>query len=129
MSAGWGWQNNPLTTSASFKCSHLYQLTMNEGSAKWADEDRRTVKIDWDYMLPTQSNSWDGTFRFDRLFVYDERAEMRLVVNMYREDGKFIDSQEYILSKDEIMAKTKTIAMPCCVAADWRMPAFAAISS
>ena len=26
-------------------------------------------------------------------------------------------------------AKTKTIAMPCCVAADWRMPALAAISS
>ncbi len=122
MSAGWGWQNNPLTTTASFKCSHLYQLTMNEGSAKWADEDRRTVKIDWDYMLPTQSNSWDGTFRFDRLFVYDERAEMRLVVNMYREDGKFLDTQEYILSKDEIMAKTKTIALPrSCVNYEFKL--------
>ena len=122
MSAGWGWEHNPLSTQVQFKCSNLYQLTVDGGSVKWADQEKRTVKVDWDYMKPTQRMSDDGQWRFNRLFVYDSRSEMRLILDMYRVDDSFLDSKEYILSEDEIMSKTKTIALPrSCVNYEFRL--------
>jgi hypothetical protein len=111
MSAGWGWQDNPLAASVSFSCDHVYQLAVSDAYAKWDNEEMRTVKLNWDYQKPTQKYV-DDRWRFTQIFVYDERSEMRLVVEMYREDGKFLDNQEYILTKDEILAKTKTVALP-----------------
>ena len=122
VSAGWGWENNPLATTVQFKCSNLYQLTIDKGSVKWDDQNKRTVKVDWDYMLPTQNTYYDGQWRFDKVFVYDTRSEMRLVLDMYRADGSFIDTQEYILTEDEILSKTKTVALPrSCVNYEFRL--------
>lgn len=97
----WGWNENPIATTDTLRNIEMYLLTPTGAYGDLIDNDRHVLKVEWDYL---QSDNI--------MFVWDERAEMKLLVKMRRVDGSLADSLVYILSKEEILKKTKEITLP-----------------
>ena len=102
----WGWgKNNPTVAIASATMGDMRLLEPVNAQSDWASESNRTVKVTWDYKKSTKQY-W---------YVWDERAKMRLKVNMYNRADQPVDSIVYTLTAKEIKEKTKTITLlrPC----------------
>ena len=101
LSAVWGWSSNPLVDTHEAKLPILKLYSPRNATGDWEDEDNHTVKVKWEYESGS-SASW---------VVWDERAQMRLEVRMYRRDGTLADSVAYVLTPDEVREKTKVITL------------------
>ena len=97
----WGWVSNPLSKTDSVQFCDVSLLTVNHAQGDWHNKEEHTVKVTWDYEQGTDQQ-W---------YVWDKRAEMRLTVKMYRRDGTYVDTQEYVLTPEEIEKKTKVITL------------------
>ena len=101
LSSVWGWSSNPLvdTWNDNFPAIQLYRPVNATG--EWENKADHTVKVKWDYKKTNPS----------ALYVWDERAQMSLLVRMYRNDGTLVDSVTYVLTPDEVRAKSKVISL------------------
>ena len=101
LSSVWGWSSNPLVATCNdrFPAILLYQPINATGD--WDNEGNHTVKVKWDY-----KDKESGA-----LYVWDNRAEMSLLVRMYRRDGTLADSVTYILTPEEVRARSKVISL------------------
>ncbi len=102
VSSLWGWDDNPITARDSMKFCQLDLRTVSTAKGEWVNQDEHTLKVSWDYETGTD----------DHWYVWDNRAEMSLKVNMYRTDGTLVDTLVYKLTAQEIENKSKVIALP-----------------
>ena len=101
LSSIWGWTGNPISAVDSVHFCDVSLLTIKSATGAWEDEGSHTLKVNWEYEEGTDTH-W---------YIWDERAQMKLKVVMYRRDGSLADTQEYILTADEIEKKNKTITL------------------
>ena len=97
----WGWSGNPISEVGGVTFCDVSLLTVKNAKGDWEDEKSRTLKVEWEYEQGTDTQ-W---------YVWDERAEIKLKVLMFRRDGSLVDTQEYILTSSEIENRTKTITL------------------
>ena len=84
---GWGAQNNCATT-ASCALDKMHLLRIADYKSQWEDQQAYTVRVSWDYAD-------------DRSAVWDERAEMKLLVLSRNRDGEQVDSTVITLNPTE----------------------------
>ncbi len=84
---GWGPENNCATTATCI-IDNLHLLRIANYSAKWEDEQARTVRVAWEYADEYAA-------------VWDERARMMLRVISKNRDGAIVDSLTYTLDENE----------------------------
>ncbi len=97
----WGWYGNPVFATDSLKDLQMCLLTAKDAKGVIVDDEKHTLQVTWDY---TQSDSV--------MFVWDERAEMKLLVRMRRVDGTLVDTMVVVLTPSEIQQKKKNINLP-----------------
>ena len=102
----WGWEpgvayNPTVKTDRAGKMRSLRLTQVNDAYARWLNKDEHTVKVQWSFY---QDN--------DYCFVWDDRAEVDLVVQMYNRDKVLIDSMVYQLSENEVKSRKKEITLP-----------------
>ena len=97
----WGWYGNPISITDSLKDLQMCLLTAKDAQGVIVDNDKHTLQVTWNY---TQSDNV--------MFVWDERAEMKLLVRMRRIDGTLVDTMEVVLTPSEIQQKKKNINLP-----------------
>jgi hypothetical protein len=85
----WGWssQNNCATT-ASCALDKMHLLRIADYRSRWEDQRAYTVRVSWDYAN-------------DRSAVWDERAEMKVLVLSRNRDGEQVDSTVITLNPTE----------------------------
>ncbi len=85
----WGWssQNNCATT-ASCALDKMHLLRIADYTSRWEDQRAYTVRVSWDYAN-------------DRSAVWDERAEMKVLVLSRNRDGEQVDSTVITLNPTE----------------------------
>ena len=101
ISSLWGWDENPIMAMNTESMVDMTLLQVEDAKGEWLNENDHTVKVTWKY----KEN--DNTTRY----VWDNRAEMRMVVKMYRRDSTLVDSVTYIITEQERENKTKTIQL------------------
>ena len=85
----WGWSSqNNCATSASCVLDKLHLLRIADYTSRWEDQRAYTVRVSWDYAA-------------DRSAVWDERAEMKLLVLSRNRDGEQVDSTVITLNPTE----------------------------
>ena len=102
----WGWESgvafNPTVKTDHAGAMRPLRLTqVDDANARWKNKEDRTVNVRWTFYT-------DNKY----CFVWDDRAEIDLVVKMYNRDKQLIDSMIYQLSENEIKAKKKEITLP-----------------
>ena len=107
----WGWYPENNTVAAFSIKPNIPSLFMVKKA--WIEKDSQNeyaVTAAWDYNTYLDEEDW-----FHHQFVWDDRAQMKLKVKMCNRKGEIVDTQEYILTKDEIYAKKKklTFSRPC----------------
>ena len=100
VSSLWGWEDNPIMDWNSDSKLDLTLLQVEDAKAEWQNENEHTVKVTWKYKDDDNTR-----------YVWDDRAEMRMVVTMYRRDSTLVDSLTYVISDQERESKTKTIQL------------------
>lgn len=107
----WGWfSDNPTVQTVSIK-PHQPALFMVKKA--WVEKDSRdeyAVTAAWEYNTYEDEKDW-----YLHQFVWDDRAKMKLKVKMCNRNGEIVDTQEYILTRDEIFACKKKLnfTRPC----------------
>ena len=94
----WGLSNNVASAKASTPIDMLHLLRVKDWSAQWEDETARTVNVRWQY-----ADEYGA--------VWDDRAQMKMLVTTTNRDGAAVDSTTYVLTTDEMNAQTKTIQL------------------
>ncbi len=85
----WGWSSqNNCATSASCALDKMHLLRIADYTSRWEDQRAYTVRVSWDYAA-------------DRSAVWDERAEMKLLVLSRNRDGEPVDSNVITLNATE----------------------------
>ena len=102
VSAVWGWLNNPLTATTSFS-NKLNLLTIKDASGIETNSEMHTLQATWNYLEPESATE---------RYVWDERATMKIIVRMYKEDGELVDSLIHELTQDDIKAQVKSFNLP-----------------
>ena len=100
----WGWKGNPTVASDIVGTGAMRLYRVQDAKIEQAGKDRYTANVTWDY---------DDDYRYAH--VWDDRAEMRMKVKMYSRDYILVDSMEYVLTRNEILARKKqlTFTRPC----------------
>ena len=93
----WGWDNNCATT-ASCALDKMHLLRIADYTSRWEDERARTVRVSWDYAA-------------DRSAVWDERAEMKLLLLSRNRDGEQVDSTVITLNDTERQQRYTTVSV------------------
>ena len=98
---GWGSQNNCATT-ASCSLDKMHLLRIADYTSRWEDQRAYTVRVSWDYAD-------------DRSAVWDERAEMKVLVLSRNRDGEQVDSTIVTLNPTERQQRytVVTLSRPC----------------
>ena len=94
----WGLSNNVASAKVSKSIDMLHLLRVKDWSAQWEDETARTVNVKWQY-----ADEYGA--------VWDDRAQMKMLVTTTNRDGAAVDSTTYVLTTDEMNAQTKTIQL------------------
>ena len=102
----WGWEwgaaYNPTVKKGYTKGLRPLRLTqVDDAFAYWKNKEEHTVNVQWSFYQDKQC-----------CFVWDDRAEIDLVVKMYNRNNELVDSMIYQLSENEIKAKRKEITLP-----------------
>ena len=84
---GWGSQNNCATT-ASCALDKMHLLRIADYKSQWEDKQAYSVRVSWDYAD-------------DRSAVWDERAEMKVLVLSRNRKGEQVDSTVITLNATE----------------------------
>ena len=94
----WGWDNNNCATTASCVLDKMHLLRIADYTSRWEDERARTVRVSWDYAA-------------DRSAVWDERAEMKLLLLSRNRDGEQVDSTVITLNNTERQQRYTTVSV------------------
>ena len=94
----WGWDNNNCATTASCALDKMHLLRIADYTSRWEDERARTVRVSWDYAA-------------DRSAVWDERAEMKLLLLSRNRDGEQVDSTVITLNDTERQQRYTTVSV------------------
>ena len=94
----WGLSNNAAVATASCPLNMLHLLRIKDYTAQWADTIARTVSVKWQYANENGA-------------VWDDRAQLKMLVSATNRDGAAIDSTTYVLTADEMTALAKTIQL------------------
>ena len=85
----WGWSSqNKCATTASCSLDKMHLLRIADYRSQWEDQRAYSVRVSWDYAN-------------DRSAVWDERAEMKLLVLSRNRDGEQVDSTVITLNDTE----------------------------
>ena len=101
-SAFWGWDNNPLSVTATLNSPDLWLISVDKATGVLSDAEKHVLDVSWEYRESNAQN----------YFVWNDNAEMSLLVRMYRSDNTMVDSTLYVLSEDEILKCSKRIVLP-----------------
>ncbi len=91
----WGIDKNPTVAYVQPQLNTLSLLRPKDAMAEWTDTLDRKIQVTWDY----EKNADDVTY------VWDNRAEMRVVTQLYNRDGQRVDSLTRVLTAAEINAR------------------------
>ena len=97
----WGFDTNPAVAYVQPQMATLSLLTPTNATAAWSNETERKVKVKWGYKKNDTSHN----------YVWDDRAEMKLEVQMFRRDGTRADSIVTELTDEQILAGTAEVAL------------------
>ncbi|MBQ5980665.1 MAG: hypothetical protein IJL54_00640 [Prevotella sp.] len=98
----WDWEDNPAADST--ECSFRQTLLLQPINAKasWESEELRTVNVEWEYTK-------DDEYTY---YVWDDRAEMLLIMKMTNNKGEMVDSIARKITDAERQNHKMTISLP-----------------
>ena len=94
----WGVSNNVTSVAVTCRPGMLNLLRVKNYSAQWADSVARTVSVKWEY-----ADEYGA--------VWDNRAQMKMLVTTTNRDGAPVDTTAYELTADEMTVCQKTIQL------------------
>ena len=96
----WGWKDNPTKAEAKASLFPMRLLTPSTPHAEWESEREHKVKVTWDYVnSDTYQNIWDN------------RAEIKIRVNMYNRSKELVETTETTLTNEDINKKEKVLSL------------------
>ena len=98
----WGYEKNPAMAFTQPSINSLALLKPIKATAQWSKQSERKIWVTWDY----ESSHYKQTY------VWDPRAEMRVVMKMSNRKGEWVDSVATILTPQQINAKQVTLTLP-----------------
>ena len=98
----WGFEMNPTAAYVQPQMATLSLLAPTDAKAAWSNEKERKVKVTWGYKKNDQGHN----------YVWDDRAEMALELQLFRRDGSRADSIVTLLSNQQIQDGTIEVALP-----------------
>ena len=90
----WGVTNNPTLNNISPVFQKLALLHPIQATADWSNRNESKILIKWNYAKDEQQYN----------FVWDERAEMRLEIDMTNREGKSLGKTSTVLTAEQIAA-------------------------
>lgn len=97
----WGWDRNVTAAWDSPQFRSLHLLKPVDATASWEDEEEHTVRLNWNY-VPSDKNT---------VYVWDDRAEMSVFIQMHNRKGELVDSIVRPLTVEEINAQTLVLPL------------------
>ena len=97
----WAMNRNPAVAYVMPRLKPLALLKPKNVQTDWSDEENRKVKVTWAYEkgeIEVTTPEFEGG---DCHFVWDDRAEMRVVTRMYNRNGGLVDSLTHVLTPAE----------------------------
>ncbi len=91
----WSLEKNPTVAYAQPQMATLSHLQFKNAKAEWNNEAQHQVRVTWDYAENDQSHQ----------YVYDNRAEYMLRINMYNRAGTLVDSLKTVLTTDQLKTR------------------------
>ena len=118
----WAMDHNPAVAYVMPRLKPLVLVKPKNVRADWSDEENRKVKLTWAYEkseIEVQTPDYKGG---DCHYVWDDRAEMRVVTLMYNRDGGLVDSLTHVLTPAERTSRTVELTLNrSCVSYDLRI--------
>ena len=98
----WDWKDNPAADSTECAFTQTLLLQPINARANWESEELRTVNVEWEY---PKSNGYT-------YYVWDNRAEMVLIMTMTNNKGETVDSIVRKITDAERQNHKMTISLP-----------------
>ena len=98
----WGYEKNPAMAFTQPAINSLALLKPVKVKADWSKQTERKILVTWDY----ESSVYRITY------VWDPRAEMRVVMLMDNDEGSRVDSVATVLTAEQIKAKQVELTLP-----------------
>ncbi|MCR5713001.1 MAG: hypothetical protein K6G46_11230 [Prevotella sp.] len=97
----WGLSKNPTISHVLPSMATLTLLQPTNAKADWSNKEESKVLVTWDYWPNDQSHN----------FVWDNRAEMSLEINMFNRKGTFIGTTTMVLTAAQIAARQLEVTL------------------
>ena len=94
----WGLENNVASANVTYPLDLLHLLRIANYSASWKDEVEKTITVNW-------------TYAKDYGAVWDNRAQMKLLVTTINREGVVVDTTLHVLTPDEIAYHSKELQL------------------
>ena len=107
----WGMEKNPTVAYVQPQFATLVLLEPKSVSAAWSNFEERKVKATWNWKDNDASHN----------YVWDDRAEIKVVTKMFNKAGTLVDSLVNVLTEEQYRARELELTLPrSCVTYDMR---------
>ncbi len=118
----WAMDHNPAVAYVMPRMKPLVLVKPKDVETSWSDEENHKVKLTWAYEKGETEVDEPGYKGGDCHFVWDDRAEMRVVTLMYNRDGGLVDSLTHVLTRTERESREVELTLNrSCVSYDVRL--------
>ena len=118
----WAMDHNPAVAYVMPRLKPLVLVKPKNVRADWSDEENRKVKLTWSYTKDEIEYDTPDFKGGDCHYVWDDRAEMRVVTRMYNRDGGLVDSLTHVLTPAERTSRELELTLNrSCVSYDIRI--------
>ena len=107
----WGMEKNPTVAYVQPQFATFVLLESKNVTAAWSNFEERKVKVTWDWKDNDASHN----------YVWDDRAEIKVVTKMFNKAGTLVDSLVTVLTEEQYRAREFELILPrSCVTYDMR---------
>ena len=97
----WGMEKNPTVAYVQPQFATLTLMEPTNATVAWSDEEEHTVKVRWDWKENDASHN----------YVWDERAVMKVEINMFDRNEKLIDSHVTTLTESQFRSREAELTL------------------
>ncbi|MBR6892346.1 MAG: hypothetical protein IKN15_03825 [Bacteroidaceae bacterium] len=107
----WGMDKNPTVAYVQPQFATLELMKPKDVTAAWSDLNEHKAKVTWKWTENDNSHN----------YVWDDRAEMKIVTKMYNKAGQFVDSLVTVLTDEQYRKREAELTLNrSCVTYDMR---------
>jgi hypothetical protein len=97
----WGKNKNPTISYVQPQLATLSLMQPTNASADWSNREESKILVKWDYLKNDKSHT----------YVWDNRAEMRLEIEMSNRDKEIVGKETQVLTADQIAARQLEVTL------------------